>query len=252
MIRRLPAFLLLLVAVALWGVVAFRAWRSRGVSAVQRGFMVAASSGCFGCHGVGGSTGFDDPEDRLGPVPAFSHESVHGYAKNEGEIREWIADGMPARLRKVAAESEGEGPLLAMPAWRDVLSDTQIDDLVAYVKAVSDYERPADPVAEEGRLVAERMACFGCHGPQGRGTLPNPGSLRGYIPAWDGDDFGELARDDGEIREWIVHGQPERLTRHRIARFFLRRQAVQMPGYAGRLADAELDALVAYIRWLRT
>jgi mono/diheme cytochrome c family protein len=37
-----------------------------------------------------------------------------------------------------------------------------------------------------------------------------------------------------------------------VARFFLRRQAVQMPAYGGRLTDAELDALVAYIRWVRS
>jgi mono/diheme cytochrome c family protein len=27
---------------------------------------------------------------------------------------------------------------------------------------------------------------------------------------------------------------------------------VQMPAYGGRLTDAELDALVAYIRWVRS
>ena len=251
-VRRLPALVLLLVAVALWGVVGWRAWRSRGVSPVQRGFAVAASSGCFGCHGVGGASGFDDPDDRVGAVPPFSPEAVRAYAKHEGEIREWIADGMPARLRADAGAEEGEPALLLMPAWRGVLSEQKIDDLVAYVKAVSDYELPEDPVAEEGRQVAQRLACFGCHGPQGRGSLPNPGSLKGYIPAWDGNDFGELARDEGEIREWIVHGRPERLANHRIARFFLQRQAVQMPAYGQRLTDAELDALVAYIRWLRT
>ena len=251
--RRLPAIVLLLVAVALWSVVGWRAWRNRGVAPAQRGFVVAASSGCFACHGVGGAGGFDDPDGRLGAVPPFSREAVLASAKSEGEIREWIADGMPRRLRQQAQEDDdGEPALLAMPAWRDVLSERQIDDVVAYVKAVSDYELPDDPAAELGRQTAQRLACFGCHGPQGRGSLPNPGSFKGYIPAWDGEDFGDLARDDREIREWIVHGRPERLAEHAVARFFMRRQAVQMPAYGGRLTDAELDALVAYIRWLRT
>jgi mono/diheme cytochrome c family protein len=250
-VRRLPAYLLLLAAVALWGVVGWRWWRTRGISPVQRGFVVAASSGCFACHGVGGAAGFEDPEDRLGTVPPFSRDAMRSYAKSKAEIREWIADGMPARLRAAMEADEGEPALMTMPAWKGVLSERQIDDLVEYVAAVSDYERPSDPAAELGRQTAERLACFGCHGPQGRGSLPNPGSLKGYIPAWDGDDFGHLARDDREIREWVVHGRPERLAGHRVARYFLQRQAVQMPAYGGRLTEAELDALVAYIRWLR-
>ncbi|HVR69821.1 MAG TPA: c-type cytochrome [Vicinamibacteria bacterium] len=249
--RRLPAALLLLAVVGLWAVVGWRAWRARGISPVQRGFVVASTSGCFGCHGVGGLNGFDDPDGRLGAVPPFSREALLAHAKNEGEIREWILDGAPRRLRAQAAEEEGEPSLLRMPAWRGVLTDRQVADLVAYVKAVSDYERPDDPAAERGRQAAERLACFGCHGPQGRGSMPNPRSFKGYIPAWDGTDFGDVAKDDGEIREWIVDGSPRRLRAHPVARFFMRRQAVQMPAYGSRLAEGEVDALVAYIRWLR-
>jgi mono/diheme cytochrome c family protein len=157
---------------------------------------------------------------------------------------------MPRRLR-AQEDGEGEPSLLRMPAWRGVLSDRQVADLVAYVKAVSDFERPDDPLAEQGRQAAERLACFGCHGPQGRGSLPNPGSFKGYIPAWDGQDFGELAVNDVEIREWIVEGSPRRLRGNPVARYFLQRQSVQMPAYHGRLAEADLQALVAYIRWLR-
>lgn len=249
--RRLPAVVLLVVTSGLWSLVAFRAWRTRGISPVQRGFVVAASNGCFGCHGVGGVTGFQDPDGTLGTVPPFTREALQAYAKNEREIREWIVDGMPQRLRAEAALDAGEPALLRMPAWKDVLSDRQVSDLVAYVKAVSDYEVPEDPVAERGRQTAQRLACFGCHGPQGRGSLPNPGSLKGYIPSWDGPDFGELAENEAEIREWIVDGSPRRLRDHPVARFFMRRQAVRMPAYHGRVSEADLEAIVAYIRWLR-
>jgi mono/diheme cytochrome c family protein len=250
-VRRLPAVVLLVTAIGLWSVVAFRAWRARAISPVQRGFVVAAASGCFGCHGVGGVTGFEDPNGTLGTVPAFTREALHAYARDEREIREWIVDGMPQRLRAEAALDAGEPALLRMPAWKDVLSDRQVSDLVAYVKAVSDYEVPEDPVAERGRQTAQRLACFGCHGPQGRGSLPNPGSLKGYIPSWDGPDFGELAENDAEIREWIVDGSPRRLRNHPVARFFMRRQAVQMPAYHGRVSEVDLEAIVTYIRWLR-
>ena len=249
--RRLPAILLLLAAVSLWSMVAWQAWRTRGISPVQRGFMVAASSGCFGCHGIGGLTGFEDPDGKLGTVPPFSREAVRSYARNEREIREWILDGMPQRLRAEAGAADAEPSLLRMPSWRGVLSEREVNDLVAYVKAVSDYELPEDPAAELGRQTAERLACFGCHGPQGRGSLPNPGSFKGYVPPWDGADFADVAVDEAEVREWIVDGSPRRLRDHPVARFFMRRQSVQMPAYRSRLTEAELDALLAYIRWLR-
>ena len=97
-----------------------------------------------------------------------------------------------------------------MPAWRGRLSPAEVDHLVAYVKAVSDFD-PVPEAAAAGRDAAARLGCFACHGPQGRFDTPNPGSLKGYIPAWSGADFPELARDDGEIREWVRDGGPRRL-----------------------------------------
>ena len=81
--------------------------------------------------------------------------------------------------------------------------------------------------------------------------MPNPGSFKGVIPSWEGDDFLELVRDDEELRGWILDGGIPRLIDHPIARRFIARQVVSMPAYRGVLEDGELEALVAYIRWLR-
>src|SRR4029450_5623921 len=105
------------------------------------------------------------------------------------------------------------------PRWRAVLTPREPDELVAFVKAVSDFEIPQEPRAAEGREVATRLGCFNCHGPQGRGAMPNVRSFKGYIPPWDGKDFTDLARDDAEIREWILDGRPRRLEQSHIARF---------------------------------
>ncbi len=35
-------------------------------------------------------------------------------------------------------------PFIKMPAWRGILSQREVDDLVAYVKAVSDFETPGE------------------------------------------------------------------------------------------------------------
>ena len=224
-------------------------WRGRSVGPVTRGGRIAAARGCLGCHGPGGQLADPDGARQVGSVPTFGHDDVTGYARSAAEIREWILDGRPRRL----AEDEGEGPppVLRMPAWRGRLSDEEVGHLVAYLRAVSEFDPvPAGPPAE-GRDLAATLGCFACHGPQGRGDTPNPGSLKGYIPSWSGEDFPELARDDGEIREWIRDGAPRRLRENPVAAFFLRRQAIRMPAYGARVTDAEVVQVTAYIRWLR-
>jgi mono/diheme cytochrome c family protein len=182
-------------------------------------------------------------------VPSFDHDDVASYAKSEGEIREWILDGKPRR----SAEDAGyqPDPVLRMPAWRGRLSDRELAELVAYVRAVSDFDPVPEPAAS-GRDAAARLGCFACHGPQGRFDPPNPGSLKGHIPSWTGRDFAELARDEGEIREWIRDGSPRRLRDDAVAVFFLRRQAIRMPAFGDRVSDEDLVRIIDYIRWLRT
>jgi len=86
------------------------------------------------------------------------------------------------------------------------ISDAQVDDLVAYLRAVAAADLPEDPVVRTGYGVGEQLGCFRCHGPGGRGAVRNPGSLKGYIPPWDGRDFTELVADEAELREWILEG----------------------------------------------
>jgi mono/diheme cytochrome c family protein len=240
--------LALAVLVALPGLGGVAWWRSHNVGPVQRGARLAAERGCLSCHGPAGRLSDPDGDRGIGGVPSFEHDDVTAHARSEAEIREWILDGKPRRLRE---EEEGEPNLLRMPAWRGRLSAAEVEHLVAYVEAVSEFH--AVPAAiEAGRDAAARLGCFVCHGPQGRGDTPNPGSLKGYIPSWSGADFEDLARDDAEIREWIRDGGPRRLRENPVAAFFLRRQAVRMPAYGGRVTDDEIARITAYIRWLRS
>lgn len=254
-LRRLGAAGALLLLAALGGAawLGFEHWRQGGVSAVRRGRVLADRSGCFGCHGPGGLTGFEDPAGTTGAVPPFDQEAVESHARTPAEIREWIADGRPRRLREMDEKAgEEEQALLRMPAFGQRLSPAEIDDLVAFVRATSGYQASAEPAAVAGREAAARLGCFTCHGPQGRDTPPNPGSFKGYIPSWDGPDLPELARDDAELREWILDGSPKRLREHPIARRFIAGQAVKMPAYRGHIAPEDVELLVAYVRWLRT
>jgi mono/diheme cytochrome c family protein len=233
---------------ALCGLLSLSWWRSHDVGPVQRGARLAAERGCLSCHGPAGRLADPEGTRGIGAVPFFAHDDVTAYAKSEAEIREWILDGKPRRLRE---EPSGEAePLLRMPAWRGRLSPVEVDRLVAYVKAVSDFD-PVPSAVAAGREAAARLGCFACHGSQGRFDTPNPGSLKGYVPAWSGADFPELARDDGEVREWIRDGGPRRLRENPVAAFFLRRQTIRMPAYGDRVGDEEVRRITAYIGWLR-
>lgn len=231
----------LLGAAAVSGVAAVVWWRTASIGAVQRGAGLAVAHGCLGCHGGAGAS-------PLLPRPFVELDEV-----DPATLREWILDGMPQRVRQDPERRKAlEAQAIRMPAWRGRLSPTEVDDLVTYVRAVAAADVPEDPVARNGYVAAERLGCFGCHGPGGRGAGSNPGSLKGYIPPWDGPDFAELVANDGELRQWIVSGRPQRLEANPLARFFLNRQAIRMPAFGGHVTDEELRAVEAYIRWLRT
>ena len=146
---------------------------------------------------------------------------------------------------------EGHGHLIPMPAYEGLVSESELSDLVTYYKAVAAYDDPPSEKAQKGYEVASQKGCFGCHGPGGRGGPPNPRSFKGYVPPWDGKDFREVVANDDELRAWILDGKIDRFERDPIARHFTSRQIIQMPAYRGRLSAEELEALIAYVHWLR-
>ena len=215
-----------------------------------RGEAIARRLGCFACHGSEGRGGILDPGARGGSVPGWDGPTVATYAKDEQEIREWILDGAPRRLEKTDIAG-GRTPLVPMPAYRGRISEQELSDLLAYFRSISAFGIEIPETAYEGRKVATKLGCFGCHGPSGIGGCSNPGSFKGHIPSWDGEEFVELVRDDAELREWILDGHAKRLWDNPAARHFLEGQTIKMPAYRQHLTDDETAKLVAYIRWLR-
>jgi mono/diheme cytochrome c family protein len=235
---RVLAAILSIIAVS--AVAAVISWRTANIGPVQRGADLAVAQGCRGCHAGPG----------VSPLLPRRFEELDDL--DPAVLREWILDGMPLRVRQDPESRQAlEAAAIRMPAWRGRLSDAQVDDLVAYVRALAAADVPEDVMARRGHAVAERLGCFRCHGPGGRGAGSNPGSLKGYIPPWDGADFAELVANDGELREWILGGRPRRLQANALARFFLDRQAIRMPAFRGQLTEEEVRALEAYIGWLR-
>lgn len=219
-------------------------------TAAARGAVIAEDLGCFTCHGPGGRGGVPNPNTDGGEIPGWDGATAELYLESAAEIREWILDGSPGRLREALKPvAEADRPLIAMPAYRGHLSDSELDDLVSLFQAVSGYE-DMPVAARSGRAAAERLGCFGCHGPGGRTGDRNPGGWKGVIPPWQGEDFAELVRDDGELRGWILDGSIPRLRDDVVAKRFLDRQPIQMPAYRTVLAEGELEAIMTYIRWL--
>jgi mono/diheme cytochrome c family protein len=251
--RRWKVALVVAPAVLLVGALLFWEQLTRPrLPPAERGRRIAEREGCFTCHGPEGTRGAPNPGRPLPLVPNFEGD-VMMYARSDEQLRQWIRDGVSeAKSESQSWRRERDRGLLVMPAFGDRLSDEEIDDLVAFVNAMAGPPAPEDSLAGHGMERAEALGCFGCHGPGGRLSRPNPGSLKGYIPSWDGEDFPELVADRAEFDQWVLQGVSDRFQNDPIARTFVDRASVHMPGFEEFLEPGDLDALWAYVRWLRS
>src|SRR5262245_9201946 len=256
MMRRAFAWLgtIVLIGIAAWlgAPAAIRAyWWRQESNPIRRGAEIAARSGCFSCHGPEGIRGLPDPALSQS-VPQWDGGVPMMYVSGEQEVREYILDGVSRRrAASASASAERARAAVVMPAYRGVLRAEEVDDLVAYVMAIAQIEPLQDEEAAKGRDLVRRFRCESCHGVSGSGGVLNHGSLKGYVPGWLGPDYPELVRGEDELRQWILEGGTERLTRARLARFFLNRQVVKMPAYRKAMSEDDARAIGAYIRLLR-
>lgn len=265
---RTTMWLLVALVVAETAWLAYPAVRRRVLSLEEspavRGERLAQDLGCFACHGAGGNGGTANPTrvsadgknartlGAEGEVPAFTENTQMMYVKTTDDLREYILDGAPKRKREDADyRAKVEAAALKMPSYRGVVSATQVEDLVAYLRAASGQIAPEEKLVSRGADLALELDCFACHGPLGGGGVANPGSFKGYIPSFWGDDFDELVQNDDELRTWIEDGKLKRIAEHPIGRYFFEGQMLKMPAYEEYVQPADLDALVAYVRWIR-
>ncbi len=223
---------------------------------VLRGRAVAERSGCFNCHLGISRDEIPNPGSRWGSVPRFAAGNAMMYVDGRGEIEEFIRFGAPRSwLNDEKVRERLASQHLRMPAYEGRLSESEIRDLVSYVAAIENLALPAElPEASGssvGRELARRHGCLGCHGVEGSGGLPNPGSLGGFIPGFVGRNFSDLVESEAEFREWVLDGESSRLAVNPLLRYFWRRQQISMPAYRERLAPAEVDSLWRWVAWLR-
>ena len=184
---------------------------------------------CAQCHGLNGQGGVS-PD-----VPSLT---TAGKALTVEQLTHIINHGL----------GESSNPTKPyMPVWGAVISERQVSDLVAYIRAglpsVPDAIPPAVP-QNQGEAVAGaalyiRDGCINCHGPNGLGGVPNPQSEDKTIPPLTGGDFSTEFNTDKKIEDVIRSGS-----------VLGQAPIVSMPHWGGILSDADLAALVAYLKTL--
>ncbi len=215
---------------------------------VLRGRLAAERQGCYDCHLLFGASEIPNPGSRWGSVPQFGVGNATMYAASCEEIGEFIRSGAPRSwLDEPAAVRRLESQRLRMPAYGDLLSDETLDDLTAFACAVEGAGAAGDEVVAAGRALAREHGCVGCHGVEGSGGLPNPGSLGDFIPGFRGGNFADLVEDESEFREWVSTGKSSRLEANPLIRHFWSRQAISMPAYGQALTEEELRQLWAWV-----
>lgn len=101
-------------------------WDQEGLSGAERGRVLFNRAGCSACHGKGGLGGFPNNNVAGGRIPALLDTSK-GYTKEE------LARKIRAGSAPQKADPKGPQPLVSMPAWGQVLKESELDSLAEYL-----------------------------------------------------------------------------------------------------------------------
>ena len=129
----------------------------------------------------------------------------------------------------------------AMPGWDRILSDDEIADVVAYIKALSpQFGTPPRPVTvgagvpsspesiARGQQVYDKLQCGKCHGSDGRGT--------GAVATTFEDDWQQPLRAADLTEPWTFHGGAT--ARDIYLRFRTGMAGTPMPSFADAASDS--------------
>jgi mono/diheme cytochrome c family protein len=197
---------------------------------VAAGAHIFVQFACAQCHGEQG---------RGGVSPAVPALTSVAKALKPAELRSIIDHGL----------GESANPTKPyMPVWGEVISQTQVTELIAYLRAglpkVATAEPPAIPqgqgAAVEGSVLYVTYGCINCHGPNGLGGVPNPQSPDKTIPPLSGQDFRKEFNTDAKIMDVIRSGS-----------VIGKAPIVSMPHWGGIIPQSRLEALVAYLKTLK-
>ncbi|HEX7090930.1 MAG TPA: c-type cytochrome [Longimicrobiales bacterium] len=206
---------------------------------------------CAGCHGVDGrgdgeAAGYMLPRPRDFTRALFQIRSTpSGALPTDEDLMRVIDEGMPGT---------------AMPGWRTLLSRSEREAIVDYIKTFSPFfaqgdapqplefgsaPRTSEEVLREGREFYQRIECWKCHGEAGRGDGPS-------APTQE-DDAGFPIRPADLTENWHFNGGGTVEDIYRRLRTGL--DGTPMPSFsdlldAGYMTEAQLWNLAHYVRSL--
>jgi mono/diheme cytochrome c family protein len=198
--------------------------------AVAAGAHTFVQFACVQCHGPQGSGGVD---------PAVPALKTVGNSLTVAQLTHIIDHGL----------GESANPKQPyMPVWGEVISKTQVSNLVAYIRAglpaVADTQPVPVPQGQgapvAGAALYIRYGCVNCHGPNGLGGVPNPLSADKTIPPLSGQGFHHDFPTDKAIAAVIRSGS-----------VIGRAPIVSMPHWGGILSDQQIAELIAYLKTLK-
>lgn len=165
---------------------------------------------CASCH-------MPDGKGIPGTFPALNNQEFL-KSKDDNFIRNTISNGRPGTPMIAFGEANG-GPL----------TDDQINDLVAFIRAWEVKEEKPAPEKEapvEAAQMGEELynaKCAACHGEGGKGTEVGPALL--------GNEF-VMTSDEAAVKAVISEG----------------RQDKGMPPWKGVLSEEQMDSLVTLLK----
>jgi mono/diheme cytochrome c family protein len=198
--------------------------------AVAAGAHTFVQFACVQCHGMQGTGGVDPavpPLDTIKQsltVAQLTHIINHGAGVSANPTQPY------------------------MPVWGQVLSKTQVSNLVDYIRAGLPSVADAEPVpvptgqgdAVAGAALYVRYGCINCHGPNGLGGVPNPQSPDTVIPPLSGQGFRHDFPTDKAIADVIRSGS-----------VIGKAPIVSMPHWGGILSNQQITQLIAYLKTLK-
>src|SRR5438094_533292 len=138
---RLIAWTAILVALAESAWLLYPSVRARVLSLEEtpavRGYRLAAGIGCFSCHGPLGAGGVSNPGSFKGYIPGFWGGDFDELVRDDGELRQWIAEGgIPRISEHPIGRIFVRRQVIKMPAFAHghVQSPEDIDALMAYLR----------------------------------------------------------------------------------------------------------------------
>jgi cytochrome c oxidase cbb3-type subunit 2 len=197
---------------------------------------------CAECHGTGGQGD--------GPAAPFLTPRPRDFTVGRYKLRTTESSSIPTDEDMARSVREGL-PGSAMPAWKGLLTDAQIADVLGYLKSFSLQFASGQPTAvtlgipvastpqsvARGRQVYERLQCMSCHGTDGRGA----GATRSTFE----DDSNQPLRATDLTEPWTFHGGST--PRDIYLRFRTGMSGTPMPSYVDAANGGEMWDLANYV-----